>query len=129
MVITQSEQISIVSYFIVHGTLIKEGLSVGDSIFVPSVEGLSMTYEATNGGCLTTPKQWHLTNNLISYYLPWLLSKSGAYGQDSVASIVDGLADYEDLYLVELGSTNSKSSYFDLQDAIFIVNNNPTFAD
>ena len=114
-----------------NGTLIKEKLSVGDSILVPSLDGLTMTYEAVNAGCsLAKPTEFHLTKALLSKYYSWFESKAGAYEQDSVISIMNGLPNYKDLYLVELGSTNPSSKYFDLQDAIFIVNNNPqVFSD
>lgn len=128
-----STQIEILANVYHNGTLIKRGLSVGDSILVPSVEGLSMTYESPNirsTSCrLARPTQFHITNNSIPNWLPWLSSRSGAYEQASVASIINDLAEYEDLYLVELGTTDRRSPMFDLQDAIFIVNNNPTFAD
>lgn len=107
-----------------NGTLVKEGLSVGSSIFVRSLDGLSMTYEAANidetpCSSLASPTELHLTQDDPIPDLP------GAYDQASIATLVSQLAEYEDLYLVELGTTNSSSWAYDLQDAVFIVNTNP----
>ena len=116
--------------FIYHdGTLVKGGLSVGDSILVPSFEGLAMTYEATNidetpCSSLASPTELRLTQDDPIPDLP------GAYDRASITTLVADLAEYEDLYLVELGTTNTNSWAYDLQDAIFIVNNNPqVFSD
>jgi hypothetical protein len=49
----------------------------------------------------------------------------GVYDQQSIQQMLDGLNDYEELFLVELGTTNKKSSAFDLQDVVLLVNNNP----
>lgn len=119
-----STKIQVVANVYHKGTLVKEGLSVGESVFVRSLEGLSMTYESPNinsTGCsLASPTEEHLTKDDDIPDLP------GAYSQDSIATLVNQLAEYEDLYLVELGTTNPKSKYYDLQDAVFIVNTNPT---
>lgn len=106
-------------------TLIADNLAVGQSILVPSLEGLSMTYHGVNASCgFATPTELHLTHKEPIPTLP------GAYDQASIATLMSGLNDYEDLYLVELGTTNSNSSAYDLQDAVFIVNNNPVlYAD
>lgn len=57
----------------------------------------------------------------------------GVYDQQSIQTMLNGLNDYEELFLVELGTTNKTSAAFDLQDVVFIVNNNPSaskvFAD
>lgn len=106
-------------------TLIADNLAVGQSILVPSLEGLTMTYQGVNAGCgFATPTELHLTHSDPLPTLP------GAYDQASIAALMEGLNDYEDLYLVELGTTNTQSFAYDLQDAVFIVNNNPVlFAD
>ncbi|MDJ0577838.1 MAG: hypothetical protein QNJ65_22090 [Xenococcaceae cyanobacterium MO_234.B1] len=54
---------------------------------------------------------------------------SGVYDQQSIQQMLNGLNDYEELFLVELGTTNQSSSAFDLQDVVLLVNNNPVFAD
>ena len=53
--------------------------------------------------------------------------------QDSVSTLLGSLNEYQELFLVELGTTNTASSAFDLQDVTLRVDNNPTvsslFAD
>ena len=54
---------------------------------------------------------------------------AGFSGQSSVKQILAGLNAYEELFLVELGTKDKKSSAYDLQDVIFVVNNNPVLPD
>ena len=57
---------------------------------------------------------------------------AGAYDQQSIQSMLDVLYDYEELFLVELGTEDKNSSVYDLQDVVIKVNNDPTlgmFAD
>ncbi|WP_019504767.1 hypothetical protein [Pleurocapsa sp. PCC 7319] len=49
----------------------------------------------------------------------------GAYAQTSIQDMVNNLNSYEELFLVELGTTNTSSSYYDLQDVVLVVDNNP----
>jgi hypothetical protein len=117
---SNSPQVTIVADVYHNQTLIADDLAIGDSILVPSLEGLSMTYHGVNAACgFATPTELHLTKNDPIPDLP------GAYDQDSIATLLSGLNEYEDLYLVELGTTNPSSFAYDLQDAVFIVNNNP----
>lgn len=54
----------------------------------------------------------------------------GVYEQESIQELLDGLNEYEELFLVELGTTDENSAAYDLQDIVAIVNNNPSiFAD
>lgn len=48
--------------------------------------------------------------------------------QESVSSILSGLNEYQELFLVELGTTNQASTAFDLQDVTMRVDNNPTIS-
>ena len=52
----------------------------------------------------------------------------GAYSQTSLQDMVDNLDSYEELYLVELGTTNPSKSIYDLQDIVLVVDNNPNSA-
>lgn len=54
-------------------------------------------------------------------------SVSGAYNQQSLQTIVnENLTDeFEFLRLLELGTTNPDSSYFDLQDIVLVVDTDP----
>ena len=56
----------------------------------------------------------------------------GVYKQASIQTMLDDLEEYEELFLVELGTENKTSAAYDLQDVVVIVNNNPLatlFAD
>ncbi len=50
----------------------------------------------------------------------------GAYEQDSIRQMLDNLNEYEELFLVELGTTDSGSFAYDLQDVVLVINHNPT---
>ena len=50
---------------------------------------------------------------------------AGFSGQSSVGQIHSGLDSYEELLLVELGTSNTSSSSYDLQDVVLVVDNNP----
>jgi Bacterial Ig domain len=45
--------------------------------------------------------------------------------QESIGEMLDDLNSYEELYLVELGSSDRTSPYYDLQDVVLVVDNNP----
>lgn len=51
---------------------------------------------------------------------------SGAYDQQSISQMLAGLNSYEELYLVELWTSNTTSSAYDLQDVVLVVDNNPS---
>ena len=53
----------------------------------------------------------------------------GAYSQTSIQDMVNNLDSYEELYLVELGTTDTSSSYYDLQDVVLVVDNDPESPD
>ena len=53
---------------------------------------------------------------------------AGAYSQTSIQNMLSNLDSYEELYLVELGTDNTSSEYYDLQDVVLVVNHNPNNA-
>ena len=55
-------------------------------------------------------------------------SLAGAYSQTSIQGMLNNLDSYEELYLVELGTDDTSSEYYDLQDVVLIVNHNPNNA-
>ena len=55
-----------------------------------------------------------------------VLDLPGESEQDSIQQMLDNLNDYEELFLVELGTTNYESFAYDLQDVVLVINNNPT---
>lgn len=107
-----------------NGQAIAEDMRVGDSVMVSSLDNITMEYSivANGGNCtsLASPTEMHVVEPSDIPSLP-------GYGdQDSIATLLSQLESYEDLYLVELGTTNTSSTAYDLQDVVFIVNNNPT---
>ena len=55
-----------------------------------------------------------------------VLDLPGESEQDSIQQMLDNLNDYEELFLVELETTNYESFAYDLQDVVLVINNNPT---
>jgi hypothetical protein len=93
-----------------------------DKVLLPvnSVQELNFKYKFLNATCSpATPTEMVLGSEDPVPNVP------GVYDQQSIQQMLDGLNDYEELFLVELGTTNKKSSAFDLQDVVLLVNNNP----
>ena len=83
-----------------------------------------MDYYAFSGGCgFASPTELNLTKDDPLPSIP------GAYEQESLTDLLDGLNDYESLYLVELGTTDTYSFAYDLQDLVMVVNHNPDLSD
>ena len=103
-----------------NGELVAEDMRVNDSVLVPDLAGVTMDYYVVGEGCgLAAATERH-----VSKYSD-VPNLAGYDAQDSISDILSGLESYEDLYLVELGTTNTNSSAYDLQDVVFIVNNEP----
>lgn len=102
---------------------------VEDKVLLPvdSINDLTFKYStiANNTECsLSLPSELVLAPQDSVPNIP------GVYEQESIKELLDGLNEYEELFLVELGTTDENSSAFDLQDVVAIVNNNPSvFAD
>ena len=99
-------------------------MSVNDKVLVdvPSVNDLKFEYKAVgnNANCaLETPTEMVLDSKGT---LPDL---DGVYNQDSVQTLLSNSDKYEELFLVELGTTDNKSAAFDMQDVVFRVDNDP----
>lgn len=97
-----------------------------DKVLLPvnSVQELSFQYQFLNATCSpATPTEMVLGPEDPVPNVP------GVYDQQSIQQMLNGLNDYEELFLVELGTTNQSSSAFDLQDVVLLVNNNPAVAD
>ena len=96
-------------------------------ISVDSVDELDFQYSivgnTTNCTSLATPSEMSLDTDSI---LPDL---DGFAEQNSVQALLEGLNDYEELFLAELGTTNNSSSAFDLQDVILRIDNNPDLSE
>jgi hypothetical protein len=107
-------------------------MMVEERVLLPvnSVNDLTFRYSIVNNTTrcsLATPSEQLLAPTDQVPNIP------GVYDQQSIQTMLNGLNDYEELFLVELGTTNKTSTAFDLQDVVFIVNNNPSvstiFAD
>jgi hypothetical protein len=100
-------------------------MMVNDHALLPvkSVNDLTFKYSVVNNTtkcALQTPSEMSLAPTDKIPSLP------GVYEQDSVETLLSGLNNYEELFLVELGTTNRNSTAFDMQDVVFKVDNNPT---
>ena len=110
------------------GTELIQTMDVNDRalISVDSVDELDFEYNIVNNttDCtsLVAPSQLSLESDST------LPDYNGFSNQSSVQDMLASLDDYEELFLVELGATDSNSSAFDMQDVVFRVDNNPTTA-
>lgn len=99
-------------------------LSVNDSIYLPvnSFADLDFQYNTTDSGCtmIATPEELVLAPDDTVPTLP------GAYEQDSLEQMLSGLNEYEELFVVELGTNDNTNPVYDLQDVVLTINNNPT---
>ena len=98
-------------------------LSLNDSLYLPinSFNDLSFEYDFKDTEECTpkTPTEMVLAPEDPVPNLP------GAYDQDSIQQMLKKLNEYEELFLVELGTTNPDSSAYDLQDVVMIIDNDP----
>lgn len=100
-------------------------MMVNDRAMLPvdSVKDLTFKYTAVNNTSrcgLASPSELVLGKKDQVPNIP------GVYDQQSIQTMLNGLNDYEELFLVELGTTNKASAAFDIQDVVLKVNNNPT---
>jgi hypothetical protein len=99
-------------------------MNVNEKALIPvnSVNDLNFKYKIINNTTrcsLRTPTEMALTPNS---QIPGM---AGVYEQDSVQTLLSGLNNYEELFLVELGTTDPNSAAFDMQDVVFKVDNDP----
>ena len=102
-----------------------ETMTMEDSVLLPvdSVEDLTFEYSIINNTTectsLANPTELVLAPDDDLPNLP------GFDQQESVSSILSGLDEYQELFLVELGTTDQTSTAFDLQDVTLRVDNDP----
>ena len=100
-------------------------MMVDDSVLLPvdSVNSLSFEYSIINNTTectsLATPTE------LILAPGDELPDLDGFDQQSSVATILSGLDQYQELFLVELGTTDTESAAYDIQDVVLRIDNNP----
>ena len=92
---------------------------------VDSIEDLSFDYDIYNLSCISDGTNLTALGTELLAPGDTIPSVGGFSGQASIAQMLDGLNDYEELYLAELGSSNPSSSAYDLQDVVLVVNNDP----
>lgn len=106
-----------------HQQELVQTISLNERALIPvdSVDELDFNYRTVgNATCgLVNPTEMTLAPGTE------LPAVDGIYEQDSVQTLLSDLDDYEELFLVELGSTNHNSSAFDMQDVVFKIDNNP----
>jgi hypothetical protein len=102
-----------------NGVLVKENFNKGDKVLLPDMNGVTFTYSLQHGGCEVSPLTQILGKN------DSVPSMAGAYNQTSLQNHLNGLQSYEELYLVELGTHDTSSSAYDLQDIVFKINSDP----
>lgn len=111
-----------------NGTELVQTMSVDDRVMVPVTSVSDLTFEynivgnTTNCTSLAAPSALSLDNDSV------LPTVNGFDQQESVQTMLADLDDYEELFLVELGTTSQSSSAYDLQDVVFRVDNNPAVA-
>jgi hypothetical protein len=109
-----------------NGTLVADNLATGEKVLLPDFnsDNIDIQYTMTYANCaVDSPISMLLKKTDPVPNLP------AAYSQTSLQDLLNGLESYEDLFLLELGTHNTNSSVYDLQDVVFIVNNNPVLAD
>ncbi|MEL6579984.1 MAG: hypothetical protein AAFQ14_09540 [Cyanobacteria bacterium J06621_12] len=91
---------------------------------VDSVNDLYLVYRVFDLDCLPDGGVRGVRGReIIDYGETEIPTIDGFNGQDSIEGMLDGLENYEQLYLVELG--NYSGAGYDLQDVVMVVDNNP----
>ena len=96
---------------------------------VDSVGDLKFRYKIYNLSCLNDIPLYRALGTQLLDSEDDLPDLAGFEGQTSVQTMLSNLDSYEELYLVELGTNVVTSSAYDLQDVVFVVDNNPSFPD
>ena len=101
-------------------------LSVDDTVYLPinSFTDLDFQYNVSDSACsiIATPDERILAPDDPVPAMP------GAYEQASLQGMLDNLHDYEELFVVELGTTEPTDPVYDLQDVVMVINNH-VYAD
>lgn len=102
-------------------------LSQGESAYFPvdSLADLNIAYTFENADCRPENYYFAKGTELLQSDDP-IPNFPGIYGQTDVSDMLSNLESYEQLYLVELGTSNHNSAAYDLQDVVLVIDNNPT---
>lgn len=110
-------------------------LSQGDrytSTDFDSVNNLSFVYNVYNLSCISNGASVAPEDTMLLGANDTVPDIDGFSGQASIEEMLVGLSSYEELLLVELGTSDTSDSAYDLQDTVLVVDNNPVsllFAD
>lgn len=110
-------------------------MSKGDryiSTVFDSVNDLSFVYKVYNLSCIGNGSSIAAEDTLLLGTSDTIPSIEGFSGQASIEEMLVGLNSYEELYLTELGTSDTNDSAYDLQDVVLVVDHNPVsliFAD
>ncbi len=111
-----------VSVDVLQNEQLVQTLSLNDTTYlsIDSFDDLTFEYNFIDAECSpTTPTETTLAPEDTVPDLP------GAYEQDSIQEMLNSIKKYEELFLVELGTTDTTSSAFDLQDVVMVINHQP----
>ncbi|MEM9274234.1 MAG: hypothetical protein AAGA80_14910 [Cyanobacteria bacterium P01_F01_bin.143] len=107
-------------------------LSKGDTHRINNLDSasdLKFTYNIHNLTCIGEGSLRSERDSLLLGSNDATPDIDGFSGQASIAEMLVGLDTYEELYLVELGTSNTYSSAYDLQDVVIVVDNDPLSPD
>ena len=107
-------------------------MSKGDRYLTTSIDSvgdLSFRYRVYNLSCVDSTRLYRSLGSELLSSQDTLPDLAGFSGQSSVREMLANLDSYEELYLVELGTSDINSSAYDLQDVVFVVDNDPLLPD
>ena len=107
-------------------------MSKGDRYLTNSVDSvgdLRFRYKIYNLSCLSSEPLYSSLGSELLDSQDTLPDIAGFSGQTSVQQMLSNLDSYEELYLVELGTDDTSSSAYDLQDVVMVVDNDPLLPD
>ncbi len=107
-------------------------MSKGDKHIIysfDSADDLKFTYNVYNLSCISNASLRPELGSMLLDSNDSIPNIEGFSKQSSITDMLVGLNSYEELYLVELGTSNISSSAYDLQDVVLVVDNNPSPSD
>lgn len=104
-------------------------MSKGDrytSTAFDSISDLSLVYKVYNLSCIDNGSLVAAEDTMLLGANDTVPNIEGFSDQASIEEMLVGLNSYEELHLTELGTSDTSSSAYDLQDVVMVVDNNPT---
>ena len=104
-------------------------MSKGDRYLTADIDSLNdlvFEYEIYNLSCIAEGDSLPALGTELLGPNDTLPDVGGFSGQSSIATMLKGYDKYKELYLVELGTSDTNSSAYDLQDVVLVVDNNPS---